>query len=74
MRAGGAQAGGAGVAGGVGGAAAAAAGWLGGMLRPAQPAGAALACTLDPDVLASLERRLRPLEAGAYTRSLHSST
>ena len=47
---------GAGVAngGGIGGAAAAAAGWLGGMLRPSQPAGAPVACTLPLDVLASL--------------------
>ena len=48
---------------GVKGAAEAAAGWLGGMLRPARGPGAPLACTLPADVLASLERRLRPLDA-----------
>ena len=48
---------------GVKGAAEAAAGWLGGMLRPARGPGAPVACTLPADVLASLERRLRPLDA-----------
>jgi nuclear pore complex protein Nup155 len=48
--------------GGVTGAAAAAAGWLGGILRPNHPTGAPVACTIPPDVLASLERRLAPLE------------
>ena len=49
--------------GGVAGAAAAAAGWLGGILRPDPTAGAPVACTIPADVLASLERRLAPLEA-----------
>ena len=48
--------------GGVTGAAAAAAGWLGGILRPNHPTGAPVACTIPPDVLGSLERRLAPLE------------
>ena len=44
------------------GAASAAAGWLGGILRPSQSTGAPVACTVPADTLASLERRLRPLE------------
>ena len=48
--------------GGVAGAAAAAAGWLGGILRPDPTAAAPVACTIPADVLASLERRLAPLE------------
>ncbi|EEH60363.1 uncharacterized protein MICPUCDRAFT_38075 [Micromonas pusilla CCMP1545] len=41
---------------------AAATGWLANALRPTHHAGAPVACTLPGDVLASLERRLRPLE------------
>ena len=44
------------------GAASAAAGWLGGMLRPSRATGPPVACALPADTLASLERRLRPLE------------
>ena len=44
------------------GAASAAAGWLGGILRPSNSTGAPVACTVPADTLASLERRLRPLE------------
>ena len=50
------------------GVASAAAGWLGGILRLSRAVGAPVLCTLPVDALASLEKRLRPLERFLATR------